>query len=371
MKRLLSLFVCIACLQGAYANLYFVPEVDTVEVDTTDYVPSEPSIIHGLALNPQQPTTDDDITLFSFLTANASYKQKVEISGDTILVSGSYSLLSNSPIERKTIQEPLGKLPVGNYMVIQYVDVLGDPNEVVENYTAYLPFKVVEPSIPLDTGEVVIPVPPSKPTISVPVIREGDNVTEYPHNPAVEEMLSSVKPAKQEFAMTIEGKYLRIKGTLWARGYDKHYIHCQIIGDSVHLQRFDMDPESTDMILHNVDILIPGFTDNYYHVTLAEQNDVSLYREYMMKARPVKREVTNIKTPLEQSIQLNVSGSTIFCTSPNAVKLEIYTMDAVKVGESSFTYGEATVKVNKNSATYFYIVTYPNGQRTSGKVVVK
>lgn len=376
MKRLLSLFVCIACLQGAYANLYFVAEVDTVEVDTvevdtTDYVPSEPSIIHGLALNPQQPTTDDDITLFSFLTANASYKQKVEISGDTILVSGSYSLLANSPLERKEIQEPLGKLPVGNYMVIQYVDVLGDPNEVVENYTAYLPFKVVEPGIPLDTGEVVIPVPPSKPTISVPVIREGDNVTEYPHNPAVEEMLSSVKPAKQEFAMTIEGKYLRIKGTLWARGYDKHYIHCQIIGDSVHLQRFDMDPESTDMILHNVDILIPGFTDNYYHVTLAEQNDVSLYREYMMKARPVKREVTNIKTPLEQSIQLNVSGSTIFCTSPNAVKLEIYTMDAVKVGESSFTYGEATVKVNKSSATYFYIVTYPNGQRTSGKVVVK
>lgn len=39
MKRLLALFVCIACLQGAYANPFFVAEVDTVEVDTTHYAP--------------------------------------------------------------------------------------------------------------------------------------------------------------------------------------------------------------------------------------------------------------------------------------------------------------------------------------------
>lgn len=153
------------------------------------------------------------------------------------------------------------------------------------------------PSEPVDTIEVVTPSQPSSSVIYVPVIREGDNVTEYPHNPAVDEIVSSVTPAKQEFTLTLEGNYLRIKGTLEARGYDKHYIHCQIIGDSVHLQRFDMDPESTDMLLHNVDILIPGFTENYYHVTLAEQNDVALYKQSMVMARAVVRSVSTTPKP--------------------------------------------------------------------------
>ena len=68
---------------------------------------------------------------------------------------------------------------------------------------------------------------------------------------------------------------------------------------------------------------------------------------------------------------LHANGSIILCTSPNAVKLDVYTMDAVKVGEASFINGEAVVKVNKTPATYLYIVTYPDGRRESGKVVVK
>ena len=59
------------------------------------------------------------------------------------------------------------------------------------------------------------------------------------------------------------------------------------------------------------------------------------------------------------------------CTSPHATKLEVYTLDAIKVGESAFTNGEAMVKVNKTPATYLYIVTYPDGRRESGKVMVK
>ena len=199
MKGLLTLFLCIACLQGAFANLYIA------ETDTAGYV---------------------------------------------------------SPMDTTTYIPPV-------------------------DTTHYEP---------VDTGEVVTPIQPSKPVIHVPVIREDDNVTEYPHNPVVDEILSSVKPTQQEFTMTIEGDYLRIKGTLFARGYDKHYIHCQILGDSVHLQRFDMDPESTDMILHNVDIRIPGFTADYYHVTLAEQNDVPLYKQYMVMSRSVKREATQKTT---------------------------------------------------------------------------
>ena len=176
----------------------------------------------------------------------------------------------------------------------QFLTVETDTAEYVapKDTTVYLPPVDTTHYEPVDTGEVVRPDVPSKPVIYVPTIHEGDNVTEFPHNPAVDDMLSSVKPAKQEFTMTIEGEYLRIKGTLMARGYDKHYIYCQIIGDSVHLQRFDMDPESTDMILHNVDIRIPGFTGDYYKVTLAEQNDVPIYKQYMMMAKAVTRSAT-------------------------------------------------------------------------------
>lgn len=46
-------------------------------------------------------------------------------------------------------------------------------------------------------------------------------------------------------------------------------------------------------------------------------------------------------------------------------------MDAIKVGETAFANGKATVKVGKTPATYLYVVTYPNGKRESGKVAVK
>ena len=68
---------------------------------------------------------------------------------------------------------------------------------------------------------------------------------------------------------------------------------------------------------------------------------------------------------------MSANGSSLLCTSPTAVKLEIYTMDAVKVGEARFTHGEAAVRVGKTPATYLYIVTYPDGRRESGKVMMK
>lgn len=73
----------------------------------------------------------------------------------------------------------------------------------------------------------------------------------------------------------------------------------------------------------------------------------------------------------QESAQVQPIDQALLCTSPTAVKLEVYTMDAVKVGEADFANGEATVKVDKVPATYLYIVTYPDGRRESGKVVVK
>ena len=77
------------------------------------------------------------------------------------------------------------------------------------------------------------------------------------------------------------------------------------------------------------------------------------------------------KIPVSKDTRIRATESTISCTSPTATKFEIYTMDAVKVGEAAFANEEATVKVGKTPTTYLYIVTYPNGRRESGKVAVK
>ena len=69
-------------------------------------------------------------------------------------------------------------------------------------------------------------------------------------------------------------------------------------------------------------------------------------------------------------VQIQATASTLFCTAPDAVKLEVYTMDAIKVGEAAFSNGQAVVKVGKVPAMYLYIVTYPDGRRESGKTVV-
>ena len=58
-------------------------------------------------------------------------------------------------------------------------------------------------------------------------------------------------------------------------------------------------------------------------------------------------------------------------TNGGIVKLEISTLDAVRVGEARFTNGEATVTVDKVPATYLYAVSYPDGRRESGKVMMK
>ena len=81
--------------------------------------------------------------------------------------------------------------------------------------------------------------------------------------------------------------------------------------------------------------------------------------------------IDNVPFFTKEYTHIQIDGSTILCTSPTAVKLEIYTMDAVKVGEAAFANGEASVKVKKTPATYLYIVTYPDGRRESGKVAVK
>ena len=77
----------------------------------------------------------------------------------------------------------------------------------------------------------------------------------------------------------------------------------------------------------------------------------------------------NTLYPDTPQCNIQTTSSTLLCTAPNAVKLEVYTMDAIKVGEARFVEGEATVKVGEAPAMYLYVVTYPDGRRKNGKAV--
>lgn len=80
---------------------------------------------------------------------------------------------------------------------------------------------------------------------------------------------------------------------------------------------------------------------------------------------------SSIGSPVFTGLFVNSCASYILCTSSTAVRMEVYTPEAVKVGEAAFVSGKAQVQVGKTPATYFYTVTYPNGQRESGKVIVR
>ena len=86
-------------------------------------------------------------------------------------------------------------------------------------------------------------------------------------------------------------------------------------------------------------------------------------------SRPVSR-VTGMDTPKASALKVEASGSLFHCYAPDAVKLEVYTMDATKLGEARFADATATVKVDRTPAAYLYIVTYPDGRRESGKVMI-
>ena len=117
-----------------------------------------------------------------------------------------------------------------------------------------------------------------------------------------------------------------------------------------------------------VDIRVPNIKASDYAIKYAPMFSENSGKELILKSSPS----TIGRIPkVERIVNFFVNGSTLLCTSPTAVKLEVYTMDAIKVGEAAFANGEATVKVDKTPATYLYIVTYPNGSRESGKVMVK
>jgi len=109
---------------------------------------------------------------------------------------------------------------------------------------------------------------------------------------------------------------------------------------------------------------------NPSRITCLSNNEKSLYLhpDFIDCTTP---RVDNIPFLSKEYTRIQINGSTLLCTSSTAVKLEVYTMEAIKVGEANFASGKASVKVKKTPATYLYIVTYPDEWRESGKVMMK
>ena len=164
------------------------------------------------------------------------------------------------------------------------------------------------------------------------------------------------------------GDTLRIYGKMWMNCYT-YSLECRITDHEILLKVNDIHyGEEADCFTDKyVDIRIPKIKAGNYTIKY-----VSMYadngKEQILESTPSSVGCLPSADRIESIFAI---GSTITCTSPTATKLEIYTMDAVKVGEAAFASGEATVKVSKIPATYLYIVTYPNGKRESGKVAVK
>ena len=167
----------------------------------------------------------------------------------------------------------------------------------------------------------------------------------------------------------LEGNTLRIYGKMDMNCYN-YLMECRITDNEILLKVDDIHYGD----LYNcageyyVDIRIPNVKAGNYTIKYAP-----MYSEYSGKEQILISSPSTIGriVKVENKANFFVNGSTILCNSSTAVKMEVYTMDAVKVGEASFINGEAMVKVNKTPAIYLYIVTYPDGRRESGKVGVK
>ncbi|MBQ8606864.1 MAG: hypothetical protein IJ417_01545, partial [Bacteroidaceae bacterium] len=119
-----------------------------------------------------------------------------------------------------------------------------------------------------------------------------------------------------------------------------------------------------------------------------EQTALGIIQNRLLTTEEIIAEIQKVQDLLDQfitisSIDVNQSesaytrveldGEILRCTSPTATLLEVYTPTGIKVGEATFQNGEAVVEVSENSlpSLYLYVVIYPDGTRSCGKVMGK
>ncbi|MBQ8593242.1 MAG: hypothetical protein IJ467_02980 [Bacteroidaceae bacterium] len=116
------------------------------------------------------------------------------------------------------------------------------------------------------------------------------------------------------------------------------------------------------------EVILPGLT--YWKVLWIKRDGNIIFSSD--KSEEWIGEIPNIiKNTQYPNLHINSFASTLHFTSPTATRVELYTLDAVKVGEATFAGGEAVLEAPHAPAAYLYIVTYPDGHRESGKVMVE
>lgn len=229
----------------------------------------------------------------------------------------------------------------------------------------YIPIDTInvnEPDTTTTTPPIIIP---SEPSI------DGRNVVEFPHNP------SELTTMQQSLTFTLVGNQLRVNGQILVKGCGKHYLDYQIIGDSVILQRIDMNSSCTDVLLHEIDVLIPGFTENSYRITLDEYTDVSTGKYKAIVSRGQSGGGVNkiaeqqntakrvlITKPANSVVRLTFSED--IARSGNAVNL--YKVDGSKIDTQILDANRSATFNNLPRGIYLYRLYGESTQ--SGKIVI-
>ncbi|MBQ8608240.1 MAG: hypothetical protein IJ417_08660, partial [Bacteroidaceae bacterium] len=136
-------------------------------------------------------------------------------------------------------------------------------------------------------------------------------------------------------------------------------------------------PKDGERFIEYSDIWVEGI-GSLYHGLVLQSPAVSDWGDYTLesvlsdgKYQYVKEAFgINLQTQKKSKPTYHSADGTFRCTSPTATLLEVYTPTGIKVGEATFQNGEAVVKVGTNGASlYLYVVIYPDGTRSCGKVM--
>lgn len=148
-----------------------------------------------------------------------------------------------------------------------------------------------------------------------------------------------------------------------------YVTECWIQGNSIQVKIDDITNIDFDCLsMRNFEVKIPGFKSGNYNVVMYTSRYDNQGIDLGSRACLVNN---SIVFPSVKRMEMRAEGDIISCTSSDAVMIEVYTMEAAKVGEATFRNGGAAVKIAGTPGTYLYVVTYDDESRTSGKVMIK
>ncbi len=386
--------------------------------------PLQQEIVNQSYLYPTLKTADDEIILVTDLMVNCSYQQQIDsIVGDQVYLSGSYDLYSvNCPVSPTISQFSLGKYSPGKYTLHHRIAVKNG-SEVLKETTYTIPFVVRAGSqieeidsdhlLVVDgkewNSEVVAPLPPqyasyrSRQYISGDTIYQGESYKVlyeqrwFIGGKETEEILALIRQVGNKVYSThprlyydfglFQGDFVEdyAWGTSETRGgWLIKEVSDTILTDGISRRCLKVDyvviPKDGERFIEYSDIWVEGI-GSLYHGLVLQSPAVSGWGDYTLesvlsdgKYQYVKEVFgINLQTQKKSKPTYHSADGTFRCASPTATLLEVYTPTGIKVGEATFQNGEAVVKVGETShlSLYLYVVIYPDGTRSCGKVMGK